>query len=491
MLKPTNHSRRKFLLESLLLAASLPACQADNVFTSAPTATSTPGTSPANNTGNTPVSTNNVHFLLRNDAEYAKHRQIFNKRITAMPKVIAVCSNEKGVQEAVAYASQTKLPITVKSGGHSFEGFSVMEGSLMVDMSGMNKPVYNKTSKLLTIQPGAKLGGVYEYLNRFGRLIPAGSCAGVGVAGLTLGGGYGFFARQFGLTCDSLQRVRMVDGKGKVHDSSDEPDLLWACKGGGNGNFGIVTELEFKTHPAPPFFHSARFKYRNLSPEQATQLAERWFGLMPGLPKTAYSSWVLNGKHLTVLVTDTAPGTALNTILDKLKTGATEVTPLRKDAFLPGIQRFRGGTDPMYFKNVSAGYYTGFKDLKAMLPAICQKIANAKVNTILQINTLGGEISNPALEATAAYPHRTLAYLGELQTYYDKPAQTATAEQTVREIQGMLTKGGIRAHYRNYPDVEIPNWETAYYGKSYARLQTLKRKYDPDNLIRHPQSVRA
>ncbi|MEB4592971.1 FAD-binding oxidoreductase [Candidatus Thiothrix sp. Deng01] len=471
-------SRRQFLLDSLVIAASIPA-----FFHHVP----------ASADSNAPVSSSNVRFLQRNDAEYAKHRQIFNKRITAMPKLIAVCANEKGVQEAVAYARKAGLPVTIKSGGHSFEGFSVTEGSLMVDMSGMDKPVYDKASKRLTIQPGAKLGGVYAYLNQFGRLLPAGSCAGVGVAGLTLGGGYGFFARQFGLTCDSLQRVRMVDGNGQIRDSRDEPELLWACKGGGNGNFGIVTELEFQTHPAPQFFSSYRYKYRNLTPDSAVKLAERWFGLMRDLPRSAYSSWVLNGKTLTILVTDAsgAPSATLKTILAKLKTGATEAMAPRKDPFLTGVQRYRGTTEPIYFKNVSAGYYSGFNDLKAMLPGICKKIATAKVNTILQINTLGGEISNPALETTAAYPHRALGYLGELQTYYDKPTQTGAAEQIVREIQGILANGGVRAHYRNYPDVGISNWETAYYGKNYTRLQALKRKYDPDNLIRHPQSVRA
>ncbi|WP_028489881.1 FAD-binding oxidoreductase [Thiothrix lacustris] len=472
-----NPNRRRFLLDSLAMAVSIPAfyypiaALADTI---------------------TPISSGNVRFLQRHDADYAKHRQIFNKRITNMPKFIAVCANEKGVQEAVAFAQTSKLPMTVKSGGHSFEGFSTNDGGLMLDLSGMNKPTYNKTSKRLTIQPGAKLGGVYEYLNQYGRLIPAGSCAGVGVAGLTLGGGYGFFARQRGLTCDSLQRVRMVDGQGKVHDSKDNAELLWACKGGGNGNFGIITELEFKTHPAPASFSSYRYKYKNLAPSSATQLAERWFELTKNLPNSAYSAWVLNGTHLTILLTDTSatPSAALKTILAKLKPGATEIMTPRKDAFLRGIQRYKGGTEPMYFKNVSAGYYSGFSDLKAMLPEICKKMAAAKVNTILQINTLGGAINDPALEATAAYPHRRFGYLGELQTYYDKASQTSTAEQTVREIQGMLTTGGIKAHYRNYPDAELPDWETAYYGKNHPRLQALKRQFDPHNLIRHPQSVK-
>jgi FAD/FMN-containing dehydrogenase len=470
-------SRRRFLLGSLAVSISIPTFYH-------PTS--------AEADSNAPVSSPNVQFLQRSDAAYAKHRQIFNKRITAMPKYIAVCANEKGVQEAVAYAQQAKLPIAVKSGGHSFEGFSTNDGGLMLDLSAMNKPTYDKTSKRLTIQPGAKLGGVYEYLNQYGRMIPAGSCAGVGVAGLSLGGGYGFFARQLGLTCDSLQRVRMVDGNGKVHDSSTNPELLWACKGGGNGNFGIITELEFETHPAPPTFSSYRYKFRNLSPAAATKLAEQWFEMMKTLPNSAYSSWVLNGKHVTVIVTDTSStaAPALKAILGKLKAGATEVMTPHKDAFLRGIQRYKGGTEPMYFKNVSAGYYTGFGDIKALLPEICKQIAAANMTTILQINTLGGAINTPALDSTAAYPHRAFGYLGELQTYYDKATQTKAAEQIVRDIQGMLTKGGITAHYRNYPDVELPNWETAYYGKSYPRLQALKRQFDPDNLIRHPQSVK-
>ncbi|MEN9500860.1 MAG: hypothetical protein RI964_145 [Pseudomonadota bacterium] len=477
---PTNLSRRRFLVDSLVLAVSIPAFYA-------------PLNASADNTATPRTTSNNVRFLVRNDADYLKHRQIFNKRITAMPKVIAVCANERGVQEAVAYASKNNLPIAVKSGGHSFEGFSINDGGLVVDLSGMNKPTYNKTNQHMIIQPGAKLGGVYEYLYQFGRLIPAGSCAGVGVAGLSLGGGYGFFARQLGLTCDSLLRVRMVDGKGNVHDSKDKPDLLWACKGGGNGNFGIITELEFQTHQAPTYFTSYRYKYRNLTPDSATKLAARWFDLMKTLPNTAYSSWVINGKSLTIFVTDTAPEAtpALKSIIAKLKVDATESMTPRKDPFLKGIQRVKGGTEPMYFKNVSAGYYHDFNDLKAMLPSILKKIAAAKITTLLQINTLGGAINNPSLEATAAYPHRQFGFLGELQTYYDKATQTATAEQIVRDIQGQLTAGGIKAHYRNYPDVELPHWETAYYGNNYARLQDMKRQFDPDNRIRHPQSVRV
>ncbi len=473
---PVNVSRRQFLQQSLVTAAFPLLSYPDYLLAD-------PSIPPPNA---------QVQFLVRSDAAFAQHRQIFNKRITVQPKVIAVCTSETGVQQAINYARAAKLPVAIKSGGHSFEGFSTNNGGLMLDLSAMQHKSYQAATKHLLIQPGAKLGQVYTYLNQYHRLIPAGSCAGVGVAGLTLGGGYGFFARQLGLTCDSLQRVRLVDGQGRIHDSKEDAELLWACKGGGNGNFGVVTELEFITHPTPAFFTSYRYKYAALTAEKATNLAKRWFNLMPDLPLSAYSSWVINGKNLTILITDTAnaPSSALKTILTALKTGASQVMPVRKDSFLTGIQRYKGGTSPIYFKNVSAGYYHSFNDLQAVLPTILAKIATAKLTTLLQINTLGGVIANSQLETSAAYPHRSFSFLGELQTYYDQASQGQTAIKIVRDIQTLLRDIGIKAHYRNYPDSELPHWETAYYGNNYARLQALKHKLDPDDLIHHPQSVR-
>ncbi|MBK8454674.1 MAG: FAD-binding oxidoreductase [Thiofilum sp.] len=441
-----------------------------------------------------PLSTNHVTFLTRDDAKYLTHRQIFNKRITLMPRFIAVCLDTQGVQEAIRYANQAKLQVTVKSGGHSFEGFSLNEGGLLIDLSLMKAMRYQTTTKTLVIQPGAKLGKVYEYLAQYKRLIPAGSCAGVGVAGLVLGGGYGFFAREYGLTCDSLQRVQLVDGQGNLHDSNTNPELLWACRGGNNGNFGIVTELTFNTHPAPELFNSYRFKYRNLTLEQATQLAKRWFNLMKDLPNTSYSSWVLNNNHLTILLTDFAktPASTLQTIVKELSKNASEATPVRKDAFLTGIKRFKGGVDPMYFKNVSAGYYQGFNDIEAAFPDIFKTMTTSPLKQcILQINTMGGAINKAGKAETAAYPHRAYNFLGEFQVYYNAAKDTPKAETIVNTVQKRLTAVGIKAHYRNYPDISLPNWQQAYYGASYPRLQQLKKQLDPNNRIYHPQSVKV
>ncbi|TXH68224.1 MAG: FAD-binding oxidoreductase [Thiothrix sp.] len=469
---------RRETLKTLLTALALPAAyQAEWAFADA----------------NLPQIAGQLYFLKPTDAEYKQRRQIFNKRIGLMPRLIAVCLSDQAVQTAMQYAAANNLAVAVKSGGHCFEGYSLNNNGLLIDLSLLKSFKYASADQSFTTRPGAKLGEVYAYLAQFKRLIPAGSCAGVGVAGLTLGGGYGFFARQLGLTCDSLTRVKLVDGQGKLLDSKNDAELLWACKGGNNGSLGIVTELQFKTHPAPASFTHYRFKYRSLTPNKVSSLAERWFGLMPNLPTTCYSSWVLGPAQLTILITDIAERSApqLQNILRQLGKDATTVQGAQKDEFLRGIQRFRGGTEPMYFKNVSAGYYHGYADIKSVLPSLfTQMQASALKQNLIQINTLGGAIRDGFSATSAAYPHRNYAYLGEFQVYYERSSDSPKAEALVNQVQAQFTQAGIKAHYANYPDIGLKHWAQAYYADAYPRLQALKRKLDPSNRIQHPQSVR-
>lgn len=211
-----------------------------------------------------------VLFLEEGDKLYDAFRQGFNKRIQRRPKVIAVCHNEVGVQKAVQYSRKHSLPIAVKSGGHSFEGFSLNNDGLVIDVSQMNHMDLDAGGRLIA-QPSVKLVQLYTKLLPQGRLLPTGSCATVGLSGITLGGGYGLFSRQFGLTCDYLTGVRMVTATGEVIDSDNTPDLLWGCRGGGNGNFGVVTQLRYDTVKAPGTLYQHRFRSFKLSPDKAVE----------------------------------------------------------------------------------------------------------------------------------------------------------------------------------------------------------------------------
>ncbi|MBM3226560.1 MAG: FAD-dependent oxidoreductase, partial [Candidatus Tectomicrobia bacterium] len=300
-------------------------------------------------------------------------------------------------------------------------------------------------------------------------------------------------SRQYGLTCDSLTRVRLVDAQGMLHDSQESPDLLWACRGGGNGHFGIVTRLHLQTHPAPATFYSTRFKYTKRTPTSAAMVVARWFALTPGLPADAFSACIISGTTVTVLVTSfqTSPDhKAMAEVLSTFRQGAEPAATTQRTPLTQAVKRYYGRQGPLYFKNVSAGFYRGFDDLQAIFQDIVQRIA-VQPGMLLQINTFGGTSAMHPTPPPSAFPHRAYPFLGELQYYWDNSAHETAAMTAVQGIQRLLTQHGIRAHYSNYPDSALPNWAEAYYGReSYPRLQMLKKRYDPENHIQHPQSVR-
>jgi hypothetical protein len=177
-------------------------------------------------------------------------------------------------------------------------------------------------------------------------------------------------------------------------------------------------------------------------------------------------------------------------VLTELGKRADETHPVHTDSLAKSIPRYYGRTSPLYFKNISAGFYRKYDDLRAVaIEAFSQ--ATQTPGMIFQINTLGGRASASEFEAVSAFPHRAYPFLGELQCYWDDPSQERACVNAVQVIQDLLTANGIAAHYRNYPDIGLRNWAEAYYGKeNYRRLQSLKTRFDPDNLSRHPQSVR-
>lgn len=435
------------------------------------------------------ISENDVIFYKKEDAKYESYRIGFNKRVQKFPLVIALCKTTLGVQAAVKYAKENKLKIAVKSGGHCFEGFSSNDNGLVINLSEMNTVEFTEND-LIKIQPGCKLYQLYFAILPKGKIIPAGSCGGVGVGGLTLGGGYGFFSRKYGLTCDSLQEITLVDAQGNIHNSKNNPDLLWACKGGGNGNFGVVTEMIFKTYDAPKHFTSHRFKVRHLDATTTKNIMEKWFQLTKDLPQSCFSAFVLNGKTLTILLTDyeNTPSIAeqfkatLSPLMESITIGIPK--PLAV-----ALKNYYGIQYPIYFKNSSAGLYENFETIKPFIADVIQKVIDTP-KMIYQINTLGGNINNEDFETQSAYPHRALPYLSELQTYWENDTQTKHFETAFEEVQQIFKQNNIKTQYRNYPDINFEDAQHLYYGKNYERLQKIKQQYDADNIFGYAQGVK-
>lgn len=417
--------------------------------------------------------------------------KLFNSRLEPKPAAVKKCFSDDEVIAGIEWARAQKKSISIKSGGHCFEGYCMADGSLSLDMSGMNKMSFDQNTKTLTVEPGATLRQINDFLLAKGRVLPAGSCAGVGIGGLTLGGGYGLLARQYGLTCDQLTALRMIDAQGAVHPCEGDHELLKACRGGGNGNFGVITQFRFRTRKAPTHLYHRRFKATHLTPKKVSLLLETWFASTQELPRDAFSAFVLNGKSLTVLLThtDLESQAGITEKMKPLTKLVDTVTRYYAPLYPAAIKAYYGRPGPLPFKNACAGMLQGFAELKGVVETLARQVADTG-GVIWQCNTLGGAIQDAAYKEASVFAHRDCNYMSEIQGYWDDPKREAGVIKAVDAIQTLLADHGIRRHYCNYPDRNFCHPQKSYFG-DLGFLQKIKRQYDPDDVFHHPQGVRV
>ncbi len=428
-----------------------------------------------------------VVYLTADSKNYDHHRTVFNKRFQKHPAIIAVCSTEMGIRYAVIEAKKRSLPIAIKGGGHSFEGFSTNDGGMVIDLSAMKRMRFLSDHQLLC-EPGVLLRELYTYTLPTKRLLPAGSCGGVGVAGLALGGGYGLFSRQYGLTCDHLQHLRLIDANGDVHTSDDDQELLWACRGAGNGHFGVVSEMIFSTQKAPAQLFHARIKFALQSVEHTLELTQQWAMVAARLPLEAFSAFVVNGKTLTIALmsSEDVNGDVYASFFNTLKALQPKSVTIKSNPIEKAVSTFYGASAPLYFRNASGGFYDNVKDSADRLEAVFRQAAQTP-GTIVQINTFGPVKANEM----SVFPQRGFNFLIELQSYWEKPSESQRYMTAIAAMQTTLNEGRVLPHYGNYPDLTIKDWPRAYYGvNNLERLQALKKRIDPENRFQHAQSIK-
>ncbi len=434
------------------------------------------------------IADEDVVYFKQGDSQYDKLRHGFNKRIDKKPLVIGLCKNTAGVVAAIKYARANKLPVAIKSGGHCMEGFSSNNGGMVINLSPLNK-INWIDANTITTGPALQLKDLYSFCLPKGKILPGGSCQSVALGGLTLGGGYGLLSRQFGLTCDSLTKIKMVDGNGNIITSDTDKELLWACKGGANGNFGVITEMNFTVHKAPAVMQSFRLRYRDIPQEKIIPLLETWFTVAATLPKQCFSACIINNRAAYILITTTRQSIAdIQVQLDKLKAVTTSFQHSKPKPLAEALKAYYAQGQPIYFKNASAGLYKNFDDIKKCMPDVIA-VLKKTAGMIYQVNTLGGEVQNNSFQQASSFPYREYNFFSELQAYYDTPAQAAKLLTQFEAIQHIFEKNGVTAQYRNYPDINFKNPLQQYYGASLERLKLIKRKYDPENNIRHEQSI--
>jgi len=188
-----------------------------------------------------------AQFLRPSDAQYAEYLPATSKRKQLAPALRAICKTEHAVAVMVDWVRSNGLSFAMRCGGHSYEGLSQTTG-VAIDVRGLKRIAVDKASGLVTVGSGVSLYELYSALASQGLALPAGSCPTVGVSGVLTGGGHGLLSRSHGLTCDALQEATLVDAQARTLKASavSEPNLYWACRGGGGGSFGVATEFKIR-----------------------------------------------------------------------------------------------------------------------------------------------------------------------------------------------------------------------------------------------------
>ena len=433
--------------------------------------------------------------VARYDPGYAAARQDFNRRFERFPRYVVFCRSVQDVQAAVRWAREHGLPLRARSGRHSYEAYSVLDGGVVIDVSPMN--AVERTGETARIGAGANLGQVYDALWAAGQVtISGGGCTGVGIAGLTLGGGFGFLVRLLGLTCDSLRALEMVGADGSVVRASarTNADLFCACRGGGGGNFGIVTGFTFRVHPVDYVtVYSVSWPFSAL---RAVFAAWQAWADPERLDRRLTPILVLSPGGVTALGEFVGPKAELERLIQPLLRAAPPSSvQVVYETYIDAVHRFVGSApewavdraaDPTLdkFKNTSAYQFEVFP--VAAVDSLVSWLNRApSPNTEVQFNLHGGA---EAEHGGAAYPWRGARCSLQYQAYWSNPADGPDAIRWVEGFRRAMLPW-TRGAYVNYIDADIADWPDAYYDGSIPRLVRVKRRYDPRNVFDFPQGI--
>jgi len=440
-------------------------------------------------------------LCLTGDPGYDEARTIWNAMIDKRPGLVVRCAGTADVIAAVKLARDNDLLVAVRGGGHNIAGNAVCDGGLMIDLSPMQSVRVDPVSRRVRVEPGATLGDLDKEAQAFGLAVPTGINSTTGVAGLTLGGGFGWITRKFGMTIDNLVSADVVTAEGQLVRASDteNPELFWALRGGG-GNFGVVTSFEFQLHPVGPEVLSGLIVH----PLDAAPALLKEFRRIAAAAPDELTCWVVMRKAppLPFLPEEWHGREVLVFALcycGDMAEGEKAVAELRAlgqpiaDVVSPHpFTGWQAAFDPLL--TPGARNYWKSHDFADLPDGAIETLVSAIQNLPTPecevfIAHVGGAMSR-VKSADTAYPQRASHFIMNVHTRWAEANQDSACIKWARDLFDDMAQYATGSVYVNFmPDDEAGRVEQAY-GANYARLGQVKARYDPGNLFRLNQNIK-
>jgi FAD/FMN-containing dehydrogenase len=451
--------------------------------------------------------------VLAGQPAYARLPRPFNARFDRRPQAVVRCASPEDVAETISFARRHGLAMAIRSGGHDFAGRSSTQG-VVIEVTPMDS--VSVSEGLARVGAGTRLGELYQALRAHGLTVPAGSCPDVGITGLTLGGGLGILGRRYGLTADHLQAAQVVLADGRIVDCDEEHDaeLFWGLRGGGAGQFGVVTSLQFRLCPAP-----SATNFRLVWPSvQAAAVIAAWQGWAPTAPDELAASLVLavpaevDRPPVVVLFGVLLGGPSdSEELLGQLaaRVGVSPVSSFAEhlsywDTLARWARLDHTSSDPAGVAPPDQDGPPGYHVIKSEFfgrPLPADAIA-ALVENLLQgraqgeareldFSPWGGAYNRVPADATA-FVHRDPRFSLKHAVVVDPAASAAAkqaAHQWVTRSWASVRRWGSGRVFPNFADPDLEGWADAYYGHNLDRLLGVKARYDPGNVFHSHQSL--
>ncbi|MER9870022.1 FAD-binding oxidoreductase [Mesorhizobium sp. M0136] len=430
-------------------------------------------------------------LILRDDPGYDQARRVWNGMVDKRPAAVFYCAESSDVVTAVNFARSQGFLVAVRAGGHNVAGSSVCDGGVVIDVSRMKRIEVDPIRRVARAEAGLNLGEFDAATQVHGLATTMGVNADTGIAGLTLGGGFGKLGRKHGLSCDNLVAVEIVtaDGRLLTANAAEYADLFWGIRGGG-GNFGIVTTFEYKLHPVGPLLIAGSMLYRY---EEARD-AMRFYH--------AFSSGAPDELSLDAALVTAPSGERFFSIsacyIGPLEEGQQIIQPLREYgtpvecqiAPVPYLQIQSAG-DSLFPRG--RRYYWKAQFMREItdqaIDAMLAAYMTAPRESLLVLQQVGGAISRVPMDETP-YANRDALYDCFPISIWDNPSDDEMHIRWARDLWDAMRPFSTGGVYANNLGEEGIDRVLAAYGENYPRLAALKNKYDPTNLFRLNQNIK-